>query len=146
MKFFNGKSIGPINKRFIYNSDDEAIAIKIKTFNEDEHYVYLNGGFYFMPYNNRECNEVETKVLATYETNEMDDVDKQIAIVESRVGKGKCLLSGVHFEINATSLDNTNNENIRLNVFDKLMSRSDSNNAHSNHALIKLLFEMVFNI
>ncbi len=145
MKFFNGKSIGPINKRFIYNSDDEAIAIKIKTLNEDEHYVYLNGGFYFMPYNNRECNEVETKVLATYESNE-DEVDKQIAIVESRFGKGKCLLSGVHFEINATSLDNKNNQNIRLNVFDKLMSGSDSKNAHSNHVLIKYLFGVVFNI
>ena len=99
-----------------------------------------------MPYNNRECNEVETKVLATYETNEMDDVDKQIAIVESRFGKGKCLLSGVHFEINATSLDHTKNQNIRLNVFDKLMSGSDAKNAHSNHALIKDLFGIVFRI
>jgi glutamine amidotransferase-like uncharacterized protein len=155
LKFFQGKSIGPINKSFIYNSDDQAVALKVKTLmdKEEETYAYLNGGCYFLPYDQNKLDN-GTRVLATYATNDkglnaalMEDYENRIAIVECAIGMGKCLLSGVHFEINASSLD-LSNENIRLNVYNKLSEAHAGNTCeeHSNHRLIRYLFAKVFNL
>ena len=146
LKFFNGKSIGPINRRFIYNSDDEAVAIQLSIEN-DSFYSYLNGGCYFLAHENIVLDSFKT--IATYDSpesgnrDELLECDSKIAIVECNFGDGKCLLSGVHFEIDAHSLDLCN-QNIRMNVFDKLSS--NRTNEHSNHALVKYLLQKVFKI
>ena len=117
LKFFKGKSIGPINKSFIYNSDDQAVALKVKTSMDDKEetrslnsYAYLNGGCYFLPYDQNELDN-STRVLATYTNDKdlnavlMEDYENRIAIVECAIGMGKCLLSGVHFEFDANKLE-----------------------------------------
>ena len=154
LKFFNGKSIGPLNKHFIYNSDDEALAIGIKI-NDNLNYVFLNGGCQFVPYDDDDSNE-NYKIIAHYCDLDKQDQTKlhdslslikneKIAIVETKNKNGKCLLSGVHFEINSFDLDK-NNENVKLNLIDRLKSINDNNYEHSNYDLVKHLFKNSFNL
>ncbi len=72
LKFFPGKTIGPINRLFNYsdrpeNAHRNAILAKIKIndSNKSEMFVYLNGGCYFESINNKTCQDLE--VLAFYE-------------------------------------------------------------------------------
>ncbi len=154
LKFFPGKAIGPLNN-FKYNdNDNSSIAAKIKLLeNGLNAYVYLNGGCYFEPWSDV-CNK--TKVIATYEHN-LNSLTcrNKIAVVECLVGKGKCLLSGVHFEFDARHLDSTN-ENVRSNILEKLLEAnettfsilsSDKNDKnHSNQKLVQYLLRTTFNI
>lgn len=155
LNFLNAKSIGPINKLFKYNSDDEAVAIKIKfndSYFEDlsklDYFLYLNGGPYFLFNHESSLNCV--KVLANYKNEILDhsetmiDASNQPAIVESLVGNGKCLLSGVHFEFDVNHLD-MSNYNIKSNLYDKLIT-NDSSLVHSNYYLIKVLLKTVFKL
>ena len=152
-KFFNGKAIGPINKKFKYSSEDGASATKIRLNTEDqiEFYTYLNGGCYFEP---KKCFLDSYHSLAKYISSE--EHNGKDAIVTCSTGfNGKCVLSGVHFEFDAYKLD-LDNENIRLNVIDKLTKMNEPSNKelskcieygnelHSNYFLVKFLFNFFF--
>ena len=105
----------------------------------------MNGGCYFEP---NEPTEDNFKVLATYSSEKTSDslmeCNDKIAILECWMGKGKCVLSGAHFEFDANKLD-MNNKNLRQNVFDKLMSTNyDDSIVHTNYYFIKNLFEKAF--
>ena len=156
LNFLSGKSVGPVNKRYKYNSEDEAIAIKLKLHEQiavPNEFFYLNGGCYFLPVVESASNQ-QLVVLATYDETEKSDCilacHTNIAIAECSMGengmKGKCLLSGVHFEIDAAHLD-SNNENLRMNVLEKLRNSSQGqSDIHSNYTFIRQLFHRVFNM
>lgn len=115
--FFNGTAIGPINKKFAYNCEDYTVAIKLRITNGEQVYAYMNGGPYFEP------SDKNFDTLLTYSDNRQNllECDGKVAVLKTKFGMGKCVLSGVHFEINAESL-NLNNENLRKNVYPYLKS------------------------
>jgi len=143
LRFFPGQAIGPVNRQFIYDSDDKAVAIEIRLDNNSRTYTYLNGGCYFEP-NNSE-NQFDQIACYSHSTNgeqdELLSVDNKLAIVECKVGLGKCLLSGVHFEFNAHDLDREN-ENIRTNVYPMLINQDSP--SHSNEQLVRRLISRTF--
>lgn len=114
---FNGTAIGPINKNFAYNSDDFTLAMKLKISNGEEVYAYLNGGPYF------EQSDKNFNTLLTYSGcgKDMLECGEKVAVLETKFGMGKCVLSGVHFEVSAEGL-NLDNENLRKNVYPFLIS------------------------
>jgi glutamine amidotransferase-like uncharacterized protein len=126
LKFFHGKCVGPLNHKFKYNCDDEAIAIEldIDSIGSDEatsackYFYYLNGGGVFLKTseNLRNC-----EILARYKTI----VPNEAAIVKTNYGYGKCLLSGVHLEFDKDDLDLAN-ANLRNNVYEKLFETSQN--------------------
>jgi glutamine amidotransferase-like uncharacterized protein len=87
---YKGMVVGPALCRYHYNSNKGVRAAKI-TFDIDgrvnETVVFYNGGGYCV---NAE-NVPDTKIIATYE-------DLRAAIIMCNFGKGKAILSGVHFE------------------------------------------------
>lgn len=161
LKFFNGKAIGPLNHFRYSDFDDNAVPAKIKLAHNDlSFYTYLNGGCHFEPSKN-DANS-KSKVIATYIDEETDEEfdEFKIAIVECEFGLGKCLLSGVHFEFDANSL-NIRDALIGLQLRHKLteankkssaMLSSDFNRgnqetkAHSNYDLAKYLFNKSFDL
>lgn len=98
LKFFKGNCIGPINEDFQYGTHETAkfIDIFMKNDLEKEYYCYTNGGGYF------ENIDDENEIVA-YGKNK----EKVIApiMVKSNIGKGKVLLSGVHYEFDYEMLD-----------------------------------------
>ncbi len=89
LAFFPGKAIGPILAKYDYKSNSGARAIDIgKTV------VYYNGGGYFE--NADKFNNVS--ILANYH-------NKLPAIILVKIGNGKAVLSGVHFEFDADLMD-----------------------------------------
>jgi glutamine amidotransferase-like uncharacterized protein len=145
LKFFPGQAIGPVNKLFKYNSDDFALAVKINLGNDLFNFTYLNGGCYFEP--NQETQNQFNQIACYSEMNarpkdESMPVDNKLAIIEAKVGLGKCLLSGVHFEFNADDLDFEHNENIRMNVYPRLSNQEALK--HSNETLIRGLMSSIF--
>jgi len=145
LKFFPGKAIGPINKKYQYeNSDDQAQVCKIELlFDGSKNRTfscYQNGGCFFESCctETADCGECIAKYLDL-------DVKGKWVIVQCRIGKGTCLLSGVHFEFDTARLDQ-NNQNLRDNVIPFLKTSSMQSGRHSNEELIRLLFEKVFNI
>ncbi len=90
LQFFSGKAVGPVYGTgiFSYENEQGAKAALIET-EETSFYSYFNGG----------CTFVGTphKILARY----ADLPHRPPAIIECKVGKGKAILSGVHFEISA---------------------------------------------
>ena len=98
LKLFPGTATGPIIAPFDYRSDSGARAALIKVDNKMIK-IYYNGGPYFSFEKNN-----KTTVLAYYDYN-----DKLLpAIILSKYGKGRALLSGVHFEYNANILNDKN--------------------------------------
>lgn len=109
--------------------------------------LYLNGGCYF---ESSEEKESDVQILGRYSVEGdgkgeglIDNLNGMAAILEVRVGKGKVLLSGVHFEFHAHKLEVTNN-NIRQNVYPKLISNEANFQIHSNEKLFKNLFNRAF--
>lgn len=96
LKFFTGKAIGPILASYDYKTSSGSRAARIKTIfnNVPNVRVYYNGGGYF----ENASNAPNTQVIATYENN-------LPAIILIAYGKGKVLLSGVHFEYEPSLLD-----------------------------------------
>lgn len=102
LSFFPGTVRGPIFAPFNYQNESSARAVKITWkdivgFQKNSTFVvYYNGGGYFVDAETKQ----QTTVLASY------DVEEEFAaIIECRLGRGKVILSGVHFEKDADLLD-----------------------------------------
>lgn len=110
---FDGIAKGPINKKFAYNCEDHCAAVKLRVQSGEQAFSYLNGGCYFEP----SGKYFSSLLTYCYTQNEQAfvDCDGKMAVLEARFGMGKCVLSGVHFEIDTKNLD-TGNENIKRNV------------------------------
>jgi biotin--protein ligase len=145
LRFFPGQAIGPVNKLFEYDSESFAKAIQVELEDGSRIYTYLNGGCYFEP--NEEAKS-QFKQIACYSTGNdgpedaLMPVDRRLAIVGLNIGQGKFLLSGVHFEFNASDLDHETNENIRTNVYLKLINQEAT--THSNEQLVRSLMRQIF--
>lgn len=94
LAFFPGAAIGVIynDTPFNYQGHDSAHIATIRYKKEDID-TYYNGGCYF---ENAKDFSPAVKVLAYYMNAEIKKVP---AIVMCKVGKGKALLSGIHFEM-----------------------------------------------
>lgn len=94
--FFSGTAVGPAYGKgtFSYTSSLGARAAKITT-EMGDFFVFYNGGCTF------EGDLTQCKVLARY----ADLPGQPAAIIECPIGKGKAILSGVHLENSATSLN-----------------------------------------
>jgi glutamine amidotransferase-like uncharacterized protein len=87
---FNGTVEGPTLCQYYYNSNKGARAAKINLnipLPEKEVTVFYNGGGHFVD----AANISNTQVIANYEND-------KAAIIMCNYGKGKAILSGVHFE------------------------------------------------
>ena len=157
VKLFNGTAVGPYENVFHYDKTVSATAISVAfdencapyaqlrdTFHRSRFHMLLNGGFYLVP------NDANFKPVAFYDNGD----EKKLAIVECAMGKGKCLLSGVHFEFNANDIKFLNNDldphvnqlllqNIPFSSMntemDELLVK------HSNYLLANILLKSVFN-
>lgn len=121
LSFFKGGAIGPILAPYDYKTQSGSRAATIHTTLPDvtKTIVFYNGGGFFK---NAE-QYPNTKVIATYENN-------LPAIILINYGKGKVLLSGVHFEY-APSLLNSKDQHIQK-IIEPLSKGND---------LRKVLFE-----
>ena len=90
LKFYSGTVKGPIYGTFDYYSNKGASAVEIDW--EEKLHVYFNGGGTFVG--------GDANIIATYP-------NKLPAIIETKVGKGKALLSGIHFEFLSNDLDDS---------------------------------------
>lgn len=88
LAFFDGIAVGPILKNFKYNSEEGAYAANIKFFDNSEFFSYYNGGAAFIQHSSNKHT-----VIGTYQ-----DKHNLPAIIECKVGKGRAILSGIHFE------------------------------------------------
>lgn len=88
LKFYSGTVKGPVFGSFDYYSKKGAMALEIDW--QEKLAVYFNGGGTFFG--------GDAHVIATYSNG-------HAAIVETRLGKGRALLSGVHFEYLPSDLD-----------------------------------------
>ncbi|MDN3503944.1 MAG: BPL-N domain-containing protein [Rhabdochlamydiaceae bacterium] len=91
LKFFPGKAIGTLFNpgTYVYDSEHAACDATV-SFHGESHQIYYNGGCYFEKANSFD----KVQVLAHYD----DHPSKPAAIIECKVGKGRAILSGVHFE------------------------------------------------
>lgn len=106
LSFFPGIVRGPILAPYKYQSEKGARAAKIFCsslipFEGNANIlVYYNGGGYFVDASKKD----KVTVLASYDIGE-----EFAAIVECRVGSGRAILSGVHFEYDSELLDASDN-------------------------------------
>lgn len=107
LKFFPGVVIGPTYSGFSYNAEDTSGLRAAKVFWQElngpfrvghEFVIFYYGGGHFV---NAEAYPNVT-ILARYGT---DTAQQPVAIVECKVGAGKAILSGVHFEWDLETLD-----------------------------------------
>ena len=96
LQFFSGKAIGPaIDKdAFCYSSPLGARAARI-SYKEDDLSVYYNGGCYFAD----GLKHPDIQVISRY----LEVDGHPPAIISCAVGKGRAVLSGVHFEFSSDS-------------------------------------------
>jgi glutamine amidotransferase-like uncharacterized protein len=90
LSIYKGTIVGPVLTEYYYNSDKGALAAKINLLIKSpykETNIFYNGGGYFL---NAE-NIPNTKIIANYHNN-------KAAIVLCNYGRGKAILSSVHFE------------------------------------------------
>lgn len=94
--FFPGKTIGPILAPYDYQTQSGTRAAVIHTIfpNNTNTRVFYNGGGFFQD----AAQSPNTKILGTYDNG-------LPAIILINHGKGKVLLSGVHFEYTPSLLD-----------------------------------------
>ena len=98
LQFFPGTAVGPAygKRTFDYTNNSGVRAARIATIQGTFH-AYYNGGCTF------EGDLSDHSILARY----LDLLKHPPAIIACPVGKGKAILSGVHLEISAQSLDPT---------------------------------------
>lgn len=107
LRFFNGNAIGPVNRNFCYNSHDlSARAVRLNLLADNSvRYVHLDGGCYFQEINK---SSYPVDIIGQYCVSKEEEresaldgsADKAIAVLETKIGSGVCLLSGIHFEFN----------------------------------------------
>jgi biotin--protein ligase len=95
LHFFPDAAIGTLfrEKVFVYDSEKGAHAPLIRC-GETQLPLYYNGGCYF-----KDAHLHPVEILGTYE-----EEGGKAAIISSSIGKGKAVLSGVHFEVAPTPL------------------------------------------
>lgn len=125
--FFRGKSIGPVLAPYDYKTQSGSRAAKIHVIldNPLDVLVFYNGGGFFEDaeqYSN-------TKVIGIYENN-------LPAIILVHYGKGRVLLSGVHFEYDPFLLSD-NDQHIKK-IIDPLNKYNDSRKELFNY-LMKII-------
>lgn len=126
LKFFPGKSIGPILANYSYstNSGVRAAQIEVKS---TLMRVYYNGGGAFE--NADYYPEIE--IIARYKENNL------AAIIKTNYGKGSVILSGVHFEVDPYEI-NYNDEYL-LQIKDELQQDN-----HLREELLKNILPKAF--
>ncbi len=108
LKFFPSKAIGPALAKYDYKSNSGARAALLKIFVKNKiqsSYFYSNGGGYFdtTNLNKNQINKSDLKsmkIIAEY------CEIKKPAIIFSKFGNGKVILSMVHFEYNPYNIKN----------------------------------------
>lgn len=127
LSFFRGSAIGPILAPYDYKTQSGSRAATIHTIlpHLTKTRVFYNGGGFF---ENAE-RYLNTKVIGTYD-------NKLPAIILINYGKGKVLLSGVHFEYDP-SLLNSNDQHIKK-MIEPLHKDNASREVLFDH-LIKLI-------
>lgn len=94
LKFFSGTAIGPVygNNKFSYWNKRGVQIAQIKSSNINKNLnVYFNGGCLLKP----NSEDSMTEIIARY-----DDVPgNPPAVISCQSGKGRVVLSGIHFEI-----------------------------------------------
>eukprot|EP01022_Parablepharisma_sp_SALTPOND_P016514 TRINITY_DN243_c0_g2_i1.p1 TRINITY_DN243_c0_g2~~TRINITY_DN243_c0_g2_i1.p1 ORF type:complete len:682 (+),score=66.22 TRINITY_DN243_c0_g2_i1:119-2047(+) len=132
LKFFPGRCIGPINSNFIYGTHKTAIMPKINFVGKDKTFhAYTNGGGYF------ESNEEAAKCCKIVATAEIDKRKLDI-MLECKYGKGKVLLSGVHFEYDWDMLSGVKEEVGGLKEIKEEFKKQDEK-------LKEIMSELIFN-
>ncbi|MEE3003785.1 MAG: BPL-N domain-containing protein, partial [Pseudomonadota bacterium] len=111
LAFFPGTAIGPVLGQFKYRSNYGAKAADI-TYKGKKLAVFYNGG----PYFSLPTKDKNTDILAYYDNKEQ----LLPAILKVKVGSGEVILSGVHFEYDASKL-NKENEFLK-NIIPKLVT------------------------
>lgn len=99
LKFYCGTASGPVLADFDYHSQKGARAAQIE-FGETTAKLYFNGGCTFL---NLE-KPPNLKILGYYL---LEDKIKTPAIIYIKQGKGYVILSGVHFEFEPSTMDET---------------------------------------
>lgn len=103
--FFPGTIKGPVLAPYNYHNESGARAAKIRWHDpagfplKSSFTLYYNGGGYFVDAHKKP----DVSILAYYAMPK-----KCAALVECRIGKGKAILSGVHFEHDPFHLDQNN--------------------------------------
>lgn len=97
LNLVNSYAIGPILAEYSYDSNKGAKAALIKCNNKQVNIFYNGGPYFYIPKNNK-----TTEIICTY--SKKNDLP---AIVYSKYGKGKVLLSAVHFEYDSTKLNHS---------------------------------------
>lgn len=95
--FFEGKTVGPILKEYVYNSEKGSCAADIlfKPLGI-RFFSYYNGGCTFI---DSDDSQKDYEVLATF--HDKKDIP---SIIKRNIGSGTVVLSGVHFEHNTEAL------------------------------------------
>lgn len=115
LKFFSGKSIGPILAPYNPNDTSSSRAAEITTtFSKlPKVSLYYNGGGFF----ENAAQIPNTKILAYYHP-------KHPAIIQTQYGNGRVILSGVHFEYDPHMLNS--NDKYLIHIIPKLISDDES--------------------
>lgn len=125
LQFFEGKAVGPILAPYDYRTNSGSRAAQLFTVFKEvpQTEVYYNGGGFF------ESPErfSNTRVLATYDNG-------LAAMVSIHYGKGRVVLSGVHFEYDPGALNEGD-------VYIQKILTDLKNNDASRVALMKKLLE-----
>lgn len=96
LSFFDGAAVGPVVGTYDYNSSSGARAVLISrnlSTNDNVYMSYVNGGCYFPD----AATTPNTTVLYYY-SNINESEEDQAAIIDIKVGNGRAILSGPHFE------------------------------------------------
>lgn len=99
LAFFPGPAVGPVLAAYHYGSEKGAEIACLKTPGSTDVYkVYFNGGCTF-----KEPEAYKAVEILAYYGNE--GYEEQSAIIRCQVGSGKAILSGVHPEYSAATLE-----------------------------------------
>jgi len=98
LRFIKGTAKGSALTKFYYQSEQGALAPKIQLpFMKKDVNIYFNGGCFFDIDENKNLPE-GLSILGRYTQKCFDGTENRPAIIEIQNGKGKAILSGVHFE------------------------------------------------
>jgi len=144
LKFFKGTAKGSALSTFYYQSEKGALAPKIQLpFNNKDVNVYFNGGCFFDIDESKPLPE-GLNILGRYTSKCYDDTINRPAILEIENGKGKAILSGVHFEYSPELMTNRKKkiqeEGKDISKYDELIKAIQQTN-DDRLELIKSLLE-----
>ncbi|AET41362.1 biotin--[acetyl-CoA-carboxylase] ligase BPL1 Ecym_8066 [Eremothecium cymbalariae DBVPG len=144
LQFFPGIARGPAFRGFEYNSEAGARAPILKPSNADgeEFAVYFNGGPVFVDAHKYANVEILAEYQEDLDVPCSDDIDSaQIpsaaSVILCKVGKGKALLSGAHFEFNPGLLMTSQRKDDKRKIIDTLKEHEKARLAFLREILIK---------